>query len=309
MKKMTFKVYMAACCAALALSACSEEDLTRHGVAPSEIGPISLNTDKDQVRPGQPLTASTALPTSGQNISEATYTWGTLNRPSDKEENGTAYFSFTAPEEPGQYNLSFNARYLFLGPDAEGNIYKDMSSTLDYTVIPCDIFSSFWDDDLATTLKVYPGLTESPSQPGTYLGTFADKLSSSSFSTIDRAFTFNNDVLSKITEYEIYSNTDVKTYARKFYVLRTYAQRKSNMEVTADYYEDESTPGIQNQITEEDWNKEDWRNEIGQKLQAGTLRLYCKLQDEHTQLVLSAFSTGDGSGIFIVRDYTANADR
>lgn len=143
MKKMTFKVCMAACCAALALSACSEEDATLHGVAPSKIGTISLNTGKDQVRPGQPLTAYIALPTGGQNISEATYTWGVLNYPSDKEENGTAYFSFTAPEEPGQYNLSFNARYLFLGPDAEGNIYKDMSSTLDYTVITCNIFSSF----------------------------------------------------------------------------------------------------------------------------------------------------------------------
>lgn len=104
MKKMTFKIYMAACCAAVAFSACSEEDATLHGVAPAKIGTISLNTGKDQVRPGQPLTASIALPTGGQNISEATYTWGSLNYPSEKEENGTAYFSFTAPEEPGQYS-------------------------------------------------------------------------------------------------------------------------------------------------------------------------------------------------------------
>ena len=218
MKKMTFKVCMAACCAALAFSACSEEDGTLHGVAPSEIGTISLDTDKDQVRPGQPLTASIALPTGGQNISEVTYKWGALNEFSDKEENGTAYFSFTAPEEPGQYSLSFNAHYLFLGPDAEGNFYKDMSSTLDYTVISCDIFSSFWDDDLATTLKVYPRLTESTSQPGTYLGTFADKLSSSSFSTINRAFTFNDNM----TIGETYTvniakdSTTVKDALKKF---------------------------------------------------------------------------------------------
>ena len=76
---MTFKIYMAACCAAVAFSACSEEDATLHGVAPAKIGTISLNTGKDQVRPGQPLTASIALPTGGQNISEATYTWGSLN--------------------------------------------------------------------------------------------------------------------------------------------------------------------------------------------------------------------------------------
>lgn len=309
MKKMTFKVCMAACCAALALSACSEEDATLYGVAPSKIGTISLNTGKDQVRPGQPLTAYIALPTGGQNISEATYTWGVLNYPSDKEENGTAYFSFTAPEEPGQYNLSFNARYLFLGPDAEGNIYKDMSSTLDYTVITCNIFSSFWNDDITTTLKVYPQLTENESQPGTYLGTFADKLSSSSAATINRAFIFNNDVLSKITEYEIYSNKDVKTYARKFYLLLNYAQRRFNMEVKATYYDDASVPGLHTPIAEEDWNNENWRNEIGQKLQAGTLRLYCQLQDEHTQLWLSAFNTSDGSGIYIVRDYTANTIR
>ena len=43
MKKMTFKIYMAACCAAVAFSACSEEDATLHGVAPAKIGTISLN--------------------------------------------------------------------------------------------------------------------------------------------------------------------------------------------------------------------------------------------------------------------------
>ena len=41
MKKMTFKIYMAACCAAVAFSACSEEDATLHGVAPAKIGTIS----------------------------------------------------------------------------------------------------------------------------------------------------------------------------------------------------------------------------------------------------------------------------
>lgn len=98
MKKMTFKIYMAACCAAVAFSACSEEDATLHGVAPAKIGTISLNTGKDQVRPGQPLTASIALPTGGQNISEATYTWGSLNYPSEKEENGTAYLASPHPK-------------------------------------------------------------------------------------------------------------------------------------------------------------------------------------------------------------------
>lgn len=101
MKKMTFKIYMAACCAALAFSACSEEDATRHGVAPAKIGTISLNTDKEQVRPGQPLTASIALPTGGQNISEATYTWGSLNYPSEKEENGTALFQLHRTRRSG----------------------------------------------------------------------------------------------------------------------------------------------------------------------------------------------------------------
>lgn len=141
------------------------------------------------------------------------------------------------------------------------------------------------------------------------MGTFADKLSSSSFSAINRAFTFNDNILSKITEYEIYTNTDVSTYARKFYVVRTYAQRRFNMEVETEYYDDASTPGLHTPIAEEDWNDENWRNEVGQKLQAGTLRLYCKLQDEHTQLWLSAFDTGDGSGIYLVRDYTANTVR
>ena len=81
------------------------------------------------------------------------------------------------------------------------------------------------------------------------------------------------------------------------------------MEVKATYYDDASVPGLHTPIAEEDWNNENWRNEIGQKPQAGTLRLYCQLQDEHTQLWLSAFNTSDGSGIYIVRDYTANIIR
>lgn len=101
MKKMTFKIYMAACCAALAFSACSEEDATRHGVAPAKIGTISLNTGKDQVRPGQPLTASIALPTGGQNISEATYTWGSLNYPSEKEEKRNGLFQLHRTRRSG----------------------------------------------------------------------------------------------------------------------------------------------------------------------------------------------------------------
>ena len=81
------------------------------------------------------------------------------------------------------------------------------------------------------------------------------------------------------------------------------------MEVETEYYEDASVPGEPTPIAEADWNDENWRNEVGQKLQAGTLTLYCKLQDEHTQLWLSAFKTGDDSGIYIVRDYTANTVR
>lgn len=101
MKKMTFKIYMAACCAAVAFSACSEEDATLHGVAPAKIGTISLNTGKDQVRPGQPLTASIALPTGGQNISEATYTWGSLNYPSEKGRKRNGLFQLHRTRRTG----------------------------------------------------------------------------------------------------------------------------------------------------------------------------------------------------------------
>lgn len=54
MKKMTFKIYMAACCAAVAFSACSEEDATLHGVAPAKIGTISLTPAKIKCVPANP---------------------------------------------------------------------------------------------------------------------------------------------------------------------------------------------------------------------------------------------------------------
>ena len=149
---MNIKTFIPTCIAAACVISCltsCEEDLTPHGVAPSSIEDIRLNVMQD-IRPGQPLTASITLPVGGENIAEVEYKWE-ASASSDSIVNGVAYYSFKAPKEAGNHSLSFKARYLFTGPDTEGNIYKDLTSELDYTVVPCDIFSSKWSDNTAKT--------------------------------------------------------------------------------------------------------------------------------------------------------------
>lgn len=51
-----------------------EEDQTPHGVLPASIADVELG-QTDDVRPGQPMTASIVLPTGGENLRSVEYYW------------------------------------------------------------------------------------------------------------------------------------------------------------------------------------------------------------------------------------------
>lgn len=303
---MNIKTFIPTCIAATCVISCltsCEEDLTPHGVAPSSIEDIRLNVMQD-IRPGQPLTASITLPVGGENIAEVEYKWE-ASASSDSIVNGVAYYSFKAPKEAGNHSLSFKARYLFTGPDTEGNIYKDLTSELDYTVVPCDIFSSKWSDNTAKTKEVYPGLVQADGQPGTYIGVFADPLSLSSSATINRAFQFQNDQLTKITEFETFSNNKSKAYLSHLGLLRRTAIKDLGMEGGKSYYVAENNPeGAQTEF-DADLALDEWDATIGDKIMNGEIRIYSELQSESTTLLISVFSSGNGNGeVYFTRDYT-----
>ena len=64
---------MAVCGVFLMCVAC-EEDQTPHGVLPASIADVELG-QTDDVRPGQPMTASIVLPTGGENLRSVEYYW------------------------------------------------------------------------------------------------------------------------------------------------------------------------------------------------------------------------------------------
>lgn len=305
--KSILKNGTAAFCMALSFAACGEEDLTQHGVAPSSIADITLDADMNDIRPEQPITASIVLPTGGENISTTAYTWDMYNYPSDNVADGKAYYTFLAPDKSGNYTLEFHARYTFIGPDVNGNIYKDLTSTLDYTVTTCDIFSSKWGDNAAKTLEVHPSLMQNPSDNNIYFAQFDDRLSmiQSPKPQISRYYQFGAEGLEKITEMEIFSNTKPDAYMSKFALLCDRARRELGMTCEESYYVAEDN--LNGPHTEFDVSLPvgEWDAAIGEKMQSGAIRVFARLQNGRTEMLISAFSTGNGNGeIYLVRDYT-----
>ena len=66
----------AAVCLALCLTSCSdsEDEEKVYAVAPQWAGKITFTPSED-IRPGEKVTASILLPTGGENIATASYTW------------------------------------------------------------------------------------------------------------------------------------------------------------------------------------------------------------------------------------------
>ena len=160
-------IHIAAFAAAIVFSGCEPVDLTDHGRAPESIGPVTVN--RERIGTGQPFTATCVIPADGHNISSVEYNWSirpvaaqaavadvtrTSPVPPHVEEK-----QFTAPLTAGSYVIGCTARYIFGAPDAEGNVYKDVTAEARIEVVPCDVLRSFWGDSMQETELNYPGLT------------------------------------------------------------------------------------------------------------------------------------------------------
>ena len=199
--------------AMLVLTAC-EQDMTDHGKAPASIGSITI--DRTRIGTGQPVIAACPLPTGGENISKTEYMWQGNALARHTEADGKSTYAFTAPEKPGDYELTFTARYTFTGPDAEGNFTKDLTATKSYTVVACDALNSFWDDSVEDTLRNRPTLQKQ--DDNRYGGLFPDRLSGSTLNPpmIATLYTFTGGKLSEISEIESFENADPKAYTNKY---------------------------------------------------------------------------------------------
>ncbi len=146
--------------ALLMMVSCQKED-TPYGAAPDSIEQITLSSS--DIRPEQTITAAVVLPSGGENILKTEYQWklddGLVYEPNEIKD-GKAFFAFYAPTTPGTHTVYFTARYIFTNPDKNGNAYKDLTTSLQFSVKECDIFRSLWSDDIATTLTIYPELTK-----------------------------------------------------------------------------------------------------------------------------------------------------
>lgn len=300
--KALFQTGMAVACLAFCLTAC-EEDQTLRGVAPSAIGNIQMETQ--DIRPGQRLTASIAVPVGGENITKVSYLWGETGVSADSVVNGVAYHTFVVGEQAGTYPLKFTARYVFAGPNAQGNMSEDLVAQLDYTVVPGDIFSSKWGDTQAKTLEVYSGLVEDSGSPGTYFGVFDEPLNNVGATTINRFFIFEDGALAKITELETYSSGEARAYLSKLGTIRSSAIRKLGMTGVRSYYVAEDDLAGTPIKFDADLPLAEWDDAIGEKLQNGEISVYSELQDGTTSMLISIFPTGNGDGeVYFTRDYT-----
>lgn len=194
----TGMLVLAAACTPI-LTSC-ESDETDHGRAPS-VGALTLDPSED-IRPGQTLTASVAVPTDGHNITSRTSYWFIdqtgMAHSETKNEGGRSYITFTAPTTPGEATVTYTQRVNYGAPDAKGNAYADVSSSKTYTVVPTDVYASKWTDTKAQTLNIYKGGTETTDT--SYVVTVKDELSTSTTAQVERTFSFKNNTLSGITE-------------------------------------------------------------------------------------------------------------
>ncbi len=203
--------------ALLMLTSCDKEQ-TSYGKAPDQLGSITLN--RSRIGAGQRVTATCPLPTGGENIRSVEYHWKStqtgLSQDGQQDETQSS-FTFTAPDTPGQYEVTFSALYIFTVTDPDGNAYKELTSTKTYTVEACDALTSFWGDNLEVTQIDRPGLQQV--SDNTYGGQFPDSFSLNTLNPplIPTLYTFTNGALSQIMEMETYTSTN---YINKYLLLR-----------------------------------------------------------------------------------------
>lgn len=197
---------VAALVAAVVFVGCGTVDLTDHGRAPANIGPLTV--DRNRIGTEQPFTATCVVPAGAHNIASVEYLWGIRPAAEQASAPGVTRTSpvpphveekqFTAPATAGEYVVSCTARYVFGAPDVDGNAYKDVTGEVRVRVEPCDVLRSFWGDSMQETERNYPGVSVYTDGLG---GMIYDPLQSG-LPAIATAFRFTDGKLSSILQTE-----------------------------------------------------------------------------------------------------------
>ena len=278
--------------ALLMLTACEKEE-SSHGKAPSNIGPISLN--RSHIGTGPPVIATCPLPTGGENIASVKYLWKSTSdglAMNGQQDETQSTFSFTAPTTPGEYTVAFSALYIFTYVDQDGNGAKEIVATKNYTVEACDALTSFWGDDVATTLLNRPTLQQYDDQ--TYSGSFPDQFSPNQLNPplIPTMYTFTSGKLSRIAEIESYTGTSATAYVKKYLSIRAMIAHLLGVEPSQEVvkWEDGQTSETFNPQGDEEY-----QTRIGEGIMNHTASITSIFSGTKTDMRLEVFSGASGN--------------
>lgn len=276
-----------------------EKDVTEHGKAPASIGTISLN--RTRIGAGQPVIATCALPTGGENIASVSYTWNTDNglEMEGQSDNSKSTFSFTASSTPGEHQLTFKASYIFTAPNLEGNVSQELSTTLKYTVTACDALNSFWGDNLEETRLNRPSLEQT--EDHIYSGMYPDQFSTNTLNPplILTSYTFSNDQLIRISEIESFEGSTPASYTLKYLWLRASITKLLGVEPSSQTI---FWKGTQQTETFDPNGDDAYKTQIGEGIMNGQLEIVSIFHGQKTDMRLEVF-TGSNNAIEYMRTY------
>lgn len=299
MMKQVMRFALLLSSALLMLTACEKED-TPQGKAPANIGPITLN--RTRIGAGQPVVATSPLPTGGENIASVEYQWQSTSdglAMDGQQDDSQSTFSFTAPKTPGDYTVVFTARYVFTYTDQDGNAGKVVTATKNYTVEACDALTSFWDDDLETTLLNRPSLTKYTDD--IYVGQFPDQFSQSQLNPplISTLYTFTSNKLTRIAENETYSTTTATGYVNKYMYIRAQIIRLLGVQPSVEAVQ--WTDGQPAEAFNPDGDSE-YMTRIGEGIMNHTASITSVFSGEKSDMRLEVY-TGESGNINYMRTY------
>jgi len=104
---------------------------------------------------GQPIAVSVKVPTPSNDVESVEYSFyiegiGLSNIVTPEDEICSTTWT---PTNEGSATIVFNARYTFVRPDENGEVFRSEEIKKTITAIPCDARNSFWGDNLEETRR------------------------------------------------------------------------------------------------------------------------------------------------------------
>lgn len=290
---------VSAAVAAALMASCSSADLTRHGRAPESIGPLTV--DRERIGTGQPFTATCIIPADGENISSTEYSWylaaaspeaAAATRASHPWEPAVIDHTFTAPATAGKYTIECTVRYLFKGPDLEGNIYRDVKCEMTIDVVACDVLNSFWGDSMEETKLNYDDLTEKGAEA--LAGLVCDPVRSGRPPLVT-GFRFTGNKLGRIMQAETISPTKENGLYMYYLLLQHDILNHKNLMLTLDgaviKWSDGTTetPDLDN-----DRKDKEKQNRIDEGIKSGEASISAGFHNDRYRLTVNVQKTDEG---------------